>query len=636
MQNRPLQFMKLKKPYMFFICDASLWLSGVLFAAAHSSLCNVISGVSFSLALLLAYCGCIIYSLHKCNIGNFLTGQGKYLYPLLIVGMLFVFAEGTREHFVYFWDYGYYWTLCIQESTNLFLQPVQTLYGLFTSINNDAYNYLIPALMALPIHLIGASYVSYILLIFILFAFPMALVLPLVIHRLLEICGLPQLPLLGSILLILCVPNTLVPLLNGYCDISVLLLVGILWLLTFSFDWFAFHAKEAAVIAALLLLILFERRYFGFFVVGYAFGLCAFGIVKWIQDRKPIRYFLLNLVCIGGVCLAVLLLFFRDFLLRSLVNNYSVAYSAYSAGGIFADFLELQGYYGYVLILLALVGVVALLLLKRGRSYAAFFITSAFVTAYTFFRVQSMGMHQQYVVLTQGLILLAVGISAIYAAVRKKVWRKIVAAAAAAFLAVNFACSFSLIPDFTPDFQSQALSQMTYKPKVRTDIPQLQEMEQNLAAMAEQEKARVYVVSSSTIFNDDVLQELYLPDKLSAAPFVVPSSHVDLRDGFPEGFMVADIVVVADPPQYHLSPSDQQVVGILANEFLNNGRIGQHFSFVKNYHLDNGVTAKVYQKKTPITNDDILYLSQKFNAAYPKYPDLFKNRIEKYLTKSGT
>ena len=628
MSNRSIALGKfrLQIPHLVVIIDIALLIAGFIFTAFNGT----VSGVCFCLAILTAYYGCIVYFLSLCGTKKYIIGNEKSILFLLIVGILFVFAVISRDRFVYFWDYRSYWSLCLQECNSFFTQPLETMHRLYSDINAVEYNSLIPALEALPMRIIGTSFLSYTILTFLMFGFPMSFVLSVAINKLQEKCGFKSAPLWVTMLIILCVPSTLTPLLDGYCDISVLFLIAVLWMLTFSFDWYSFNIKFCTAISIVLLLILFERRYFAFFVVGYVVGLCVYGVIQFIQERKSIKYFFANLFCIGAFCSAVLLSFFRDFLVRGIFNNYAVAYSAYSTGDNFDKAVSVLSYFGLILMILAIIGCVALLVSKKGRAYLAFLVISPAISAFLFFRIQSMGIHQQYVVLSQGLILLVIGIYKMIYSMRKDVLKKTAAVTAAAFLTVNFTYGFSLFPDFNSKVHSSILSQLDYKPKVRDDIIQLQMLKQELRSMADENKSKVYVVSSSILFNDDIIRALSLPDDLNGAQFLNLCSNVDLIDGFRTGFFNSNIIVVADPAQYHLRPSDQQVVGILANEFLNNGKIGQHFSYIKEYQIDGGVKVKIYKKKAPYTKDDLTYLSRKFDAVYPQYPDLFKNRILSY------
>jgi hypothetical protein len=93
---------------------------------------------------------------------------------------------------------------------------------------------------------------------------------------------------------------------------------------------------------------------------------------------------------------------------------------------------------------------------------------------------------------------------------------------------------------------------------------------------------------------------------------------VDKRDGFPDTFYTADIVIVADPVQYHLDPAEQQIVGILAESILA-GKAGDSLKEVAAFALDGGVTAHVYAKQKPYTHAFLNEIDSRMKMAYPDH-----------------
>jgi hypothetical protein len=116
---------------------------------------------------------------------------------------------------------------------------------------------------------------------------------------------------------------------------------------------------------------------------------------------------------------------------------------------------------------------------------------------------------------------------------------------------------------------------------------------------------------------------MYLPDVLNAVPQIDITHHIDKRDGFPVSFLNDDIIIVGDPVQFHMRPSDQQVIGVLANEILNGDEIGKHYKMIASFSLDNNVTAKVFEKISPLDKKSIDYLRNIFYNLYPNYPSLY-------------
>ncbi|WP_169744623.1 hypothetical protein [Paenibacillus stellifer] len=540
----------------------------------------------------------------------------------------FVFAEVSRDRFVYFWDFGGYWGVTIEHSRNFFLFPSQMLHSLYISINESEYNNIIPTLLALPMKIMGESFVSYVLLILIMFVFPMALILSYCFCKLAKIDETIKLPFSVILLIILSLPMLYLPLFFGYLDGVCLLAIAILWLTTLEINWYKLDFKKYFVIAVMLMLLILQRRYFAFFAVGFVAAMIIFILFKMIQEKdrrfQILKYFIINISLPAIVSLGVLLVFFKGFLKQSLFGNFSIAYSAYSIGNYTDNFVITGKSMGLFICLLLALGVIIGATKKELRPYAAMFFSSFGITQILFFRIQNMGIHHRYLLFSQILLLVLICTGWFYNRFFPKRRNLYIGAIVLLFL-INSSYSFGFVP--ISKIGSILYSNESYRPKIRNDIAQLQLLDNDLKAMSDSSGAHIYVVASSSLLNDDILRKLYLPDTLNYILTLDASSNVDLRDGFPSDFLTADIVVVADPIQYHLTPSDQQVVGILANEFLNNGIIGDNFDFVKDYTIEQNIKVKIFQKKTPFTKDELQYLSDKFDYYYSDFPDLFKNRI---------
>lgn len=595
----------------------------------------VVSGIMICGSILILYYSLICWPLEISGFFTFIKEMNKreiaWSVFIFISVTAFVFAEISRDRFIYFWDFGGYWGVTIEHSRNFFINPIQMLHNLYNSINTSEYNNIIPTLLALPMKIMGESFISYVILILVLFLFPMSLVLSYCFYSLTKLIEWNGLPFPVLLLIILSFPMLYLPLFFGYLDGACLLTVAILWLITVKINWYKYEYKKYLAIAIMLLLLILQRRYFAFFAAGYVFSLLIFVIVKIIQEKTQrlqiLKCFILNISLCGLFCLGFLLTFFREFLKQSIFNDFSIAYSAYSTGDYFDNFLNIGKSLGIFICLLIAVGFIVGITKKQSRSFTIMLVSSLFVTQLLFFRIQSMGMHHRYLLYSQIVILILICISWLYnSLLLKKQW--VILLFVSLLLISNFAYFYRLIP--TSKLGTMLYSKESYQPKVRDDIAQLQLLANDLKSMTTVDDERIYVLASSTVLNDDILRKLYLPDTLNYILNLDASSNVDLRDGFPTAFLTADFIVVADPIQYHLRPEDQQVVGILAQELLQNGIIGDNFVFLKEYTIQQNIKVKIFKKETNFSKQEIDYLSERFNAVYPQFPNLFKDRIEAF------
>lgn len=610
-----------------------LFLIGVLFAYNEKPQYAVLAGTLICISILGLYFGVISWSLEICGFFDFFKKISKkelvLSFLVLISTFLFTFAEVGRDRFVYFWDYGGYWGVTIEQSRNFFINPFQTLHDLYSTINASEYNNIIPSLLALPMKIVGESFISYVTLIMFMFILPMSLVISFSIHKILVKANLKTISLPVTLLVTLSVPFLFTPLFFGYLDATCLLAASVLWLILIDYDWKKFDYKKALAMALMLLIVVLQRRYFAFYAVSYIVALSIPMLCKIVINKSSrkelIKYFLMNMAFVGFFCLIILIILFRGFLEQSIFNNFSLAYSAYSSGSNFDKFLDVGKSFGLFSYGIMLVGFL-IGLLKKGTRFISLSLGLSFIiTQILFFRIQNMGPHHKYLLYTQLILLTLIAVGVIYNYILQKYIRRVIVTVLTVLFITNFMYTFRFIPQ--SHLGSLLYSVESYQPKIRTDIPQLQLLANDLNNMASENNAKIYVLASSTLINDDILRKLYLPDVVNYMPNLNSSSNVDLRDGFPISFLSSDIVVVADPIQYHLRPEDQQVVGLLAKEILNGNVINNNFAFVKEYVIDQGVKLKVYKKQKQFNDQQIQYLRNAFDAIYPNSPDLFKNRI---------
>jgi len=106
---------------------------------------------------------------------------------------------------------------------------------------------------------------------------------------------------------------------------------------------------------------------------------------------------------------------------------------------------------------------------------------------------------------------------------------------------------------------------------------------------------------------------------------IFSTNDVDKRDGFPQQFLTAQYVIVADPIQYHLNSYDQRIVGVPAELVLKGEGIGASFEKLPyEFNLDENVKAYIYKKIKPFTNLDLEALSKLFKDYYPDRQNIYE------------
>jgi hypothetical protein len=93
---------------------------------------------------------------------------------------------------------------------------------------------------------------------------------------------------------------------------------------------------------------------------------------------------------------------------------------------------------------------------------------------------------------------------------------------------------------------------------------------------------------------------------------------IDTRDGFPSAIAQADYALLATPVQYHVSPNDQQIVGLIARDISRNQGIGKSFEPLPGtFHLDHGVKVQIYRRTGPVQVSDLKALSDELRRRHP-------------------
>ncbi len=545
---------------------------------------------------------------------------------LYLISNILILSVLLKERYIRFWDFGGYWGVAIEISDLIFQQPIQTLQNLYHSINADEYNQLIPCILALPLRILGRDFPMYALVIYNMFMSFTYIAILGCAESLITLIDRNVKPCTSALFAAIIInPAFYLPVLLGYLDAFALLNLSFSYLMICNFSFSKVDVKKDILLAASLMLSMIGRRYFSFAVLGAGIGVVLMCICQFLlEPSENKKRFLFNVmkngIVIIGTMAFFLSVFFRGFLINSSKGTIFAAYSAYQTGGMIHNYQLLTEYYGVVLILIAFIGVIYCLKRKKGLPIGIFLLSSFFLSTYLFYKVQSMGNHHYYITIIPIMAFVCAGEHAIYRARHGTCIFK----CTMAVIAFNFLQSVICINpevNFGSLFTNQRIA-----PQIRDDIPQIQRMVNDIDELAEEGKT-VYILSSSTILNDDLVRKAYMPDKLLAVQNVYVSSHVDLRDGFSRDFLNADVVLVADPVQYHLGEESQRVIGILAEEFIQGRELSSHYSYVKEYALEGNVTVSMYEKHTEFTETDLAYLRNMFDRFYSDYPELFHNRI---------
>ncbi len=537
-----------------------------------------------------------------------------------------------QERFIYYWDYSGYWIRNVVVAQQLFRDPFGALKIILSSVNTDEYNYLLSLLMALPTKLFGDSYVVYIIIVFVMFVLPAVILISLLVDKFCGVCGIKRLTLWQTMIFVSCISCITVPCLEGFPDAASPLCIAALMYLVCDWKWDRFNFFDCSLVIILLFLVMLQRRYFAFFVVGFVFGWGIYALLCLLQSKNKkncFKYIAATMGYIGAVSLALLLTVFKGFFKMSAGVNYAEKYSAYAMGSLSKNVLSCLRYYGWIFVALAVVAIVYIVLhavaKKQYEGIPALGLMAVVIvmSMLPFVSVQSMGKQHQYIIVVPMTVLIVTAVAILAGVADKKAGRITVVSLCAVLMLVNSSVALSIVDIKRP----AGFSKMTYTPKVRNDIDVLHQLNDRLIELTEENNIYSYILSSSDILNDDIMDMLYFPETNEVN--LPAHAHVDLRDGFATTSLKSKYVVVCDPVQTHLKEGSQSIISIPAKEILEGTGIGKHYEFVEEYQLDRNVKAKIYKRINKIPDDDLEELALKFDELYPGKEKLFRDRIMK-------
>lgn len=544
-----------------------------------------------------------------------------------------------KNQFVYYWDYGGYWTMSYSQMQSIFNDPISAMKHLYGSICKDDYNLLLPTLITIPLKVVGYTFTRYVMVNTIIFLIPVLMICISCGSKIFSQLYFSRFAKIGIMILIGILTVTFnvfyLAMLKGYIDIAALIPAGLTALLLFDYNIDCLNKKQIKrdiLISLLLLSTFLFRRYFAYYIVGYVGALIIYALYKIVSSKHEHRVTLCKNICInilamGGPACAVMVIFFAPLIIHILSNNYSEQYAAYDAPLIqkIENIVNIFGAWVFVLAFVA----IFLSLITRSMRRVTFLNTCSFlITSTAFFTVQNMGIQHVYTIAIQLYLLSLLGIYQILYLLYKTSWKYI---GAGLCIIVSIMGSLNC---FFPQFRCfptvcAKLFSTTYDPLYRSDIAQLQAMADYVNSLTNDTNKSVYILASGNILNSSIMYSLNLPYSSNALHNMCTTADVDLRDGFPSAFLTADIVVTTDPIELHLAEGTQEVVRYLAQEIVNsNSYIGQHYTKQnQTFSLDNGVIASVYIKTSDLTSADLQSLAQYYTDYYPDQEELFADRI---------
>lgn len=560
--------------------------------------------------------------IHKC-----------ILLVLLIFMMTFVSYCVHQNHFIYFWDNAGYWNISINWASDIQQKSISDIFAcIYNSINYDDYNIFLPTVIVAPLSVFGYEYTTYVITCFAMFLIPTVMIQGLLVVKMITQEKCSGGVYVCAVLLAVFFPNNYYAALKGYIDIGFLVPMSASMYLLIDYDFRRIALQRNIAISLTLILAWICRRYVVFFIIGYVVAMCIKAVFAYIQDRSKenLRAIIVNFLQIGIVSTAILTLAFNRFFFHALLTNYRAMYSAYDAP-MGEKLHSLCAPFGVVTIFIIFLAFLAIRNKAQRINFIAFLGMSVSTTL-MFWRTQNMGVQHRMLLNFPVFLMCAMNLE-YWCRMSENSVKHRIRYAAKKYIAIGL-CGFLMLFNFTKAFSSHLSTKgcgiymaERYYPLQRDDISRLELLAEKMNNLTKDTENHIYVTASGGVLNCDLLRKLYLPDSANAIPSMYDTHDVDLRDGFPTEFISAKYVVTTDPIQTHLS-SGQEVITYLAQEVMDsNSYIGCHFVCIDQVELEYGVIAKIYEKQSRLSEDDIMQLKAHYEALYPEYNDNFAERI---------
>ena len=549
-----------------------------------------------------------------------------------------------QERIVYYWDYMVYWTKTVELAEAMKTEsPGDVLDGLRRATQGDDYGPMPAVMPALIATLFGDSRLVYILAVANLYLVGLGLASVLFVRRILP--SSPTLSTTVPLLMVLLCPVAWLPLLRGYLDIggaaiAVLVLLAYLSKPAGELGW-----PKAIQLALLLVALTLFRRWYSFFVVAFFLiagmdtglvaikGLLRFGFREAFRRAAPLGL-------AGLWAFALLFTVAGGWVIRAATTNYADDYFAYKSLDPLHERAWLivencgPGYFAA-----ALLGLIVSLCYRELRRPALVIAGMVPVMTVHFLKTQDPGPHHYYLFLPALVLLPSLaGVRFLYLL---SMYARLPLLMLAALIG-----TISMYVMFDPHGMKYhedlrpAVSRLHSPPLTRHDLPELIRL-MKAADEATPDGGTVVVASSSLALSPTTLQtaDRSLGEPIIDRRKVRLTPEVDRVSSFPEGFFQADVIVVVDPPQWHLRPEEQQVIVITAESLLQNREIGKAFDRLPGeYRLfdpqrGQDVIAFIYRRARPIPKADFEEYVAKLKAAHPTRTRLSEPPpgLERYL-----
>ena len=368
--------------------------------------------------------------------------------------------------------------------------------------------------------------------------------------------------------------------------------------------------RRVAVALALTMYALFAfRRWYAFAASGIVVMLAL--EVGSIAFRQGARFRWKDAVAAAALGALTLLALLSPILVDWAPNlgahDYARTYAGYrKPPEVFVR--ELGDWVGLIPALAALVGAAFLWARSRNKRLLRLMLGGAAIAGALILRVNTPYIHHLDLIAPAVVVPVAASLMLLFARAPR-----------AALLGMAALGAITLSP-LAAALNSSGLAPIAGLPRApRADLDELKRLKDWVDERARPD-AKICGLGSSYTFSGQLIGELWQlrPERgLSGPKLGAAMPDVDTVEGPPgEALRDCAIIIVGDPIQTHLDPNYQQTVIVPSREMLTGRGIGAKFRRTGEvFHLENGVSAVVFERLAPLNNSDVAGLQERWRAA---------------------
>lgn len=505
-----------------------------------------------------------------------------------IVGILIFFH--FEKDAVYVYDNAGYYVKSLEMLQMFWQEPSKLFLKVFNTINNSDYSYL-PSLFNFYGLMINNSYAFYCVINFIIFLLPTIVLLLLMYYKNFDNKLVPVFTFIGFYPLWL-------TLFYGRVDCLGLFPLLIFYIIILFTDFERINWVDTLILNILTLLLMFERRWYLYALVGAYLAYLIKAIYNAYQNKKHLNN-AIKFVLSGLLALVILLVFFNGFVQNVMLTNNAEAYAYYNhSGKLFA----VINFYSIIVCVVSLFGLMRLF--KTNKLLSIQLLIVLIIPSIIFWMTQSFDLHHYLIICLPILFLFMYGV--------ENITNKYIGVVIVLLLIVQSLLVF--MPTRIPGFTNikRLVNSNPYKEG-------LYDVANYLCGISKDEGIYTYVATGDNNFCDDAIRNVLLPN----VDFPNMVSYIfDIRDGFPRDFGSIKYFVLSDPVLY-LNEDYQHMYKVISDAIMHDEIMSSNFEKVNEFILKDNTRVYVFEQVRDYTDEMKEYFYNKMLEHYPDKSNYF-------------